>query len=250
VSSIEDRRADHYLGLDASLVATDALLRTKQNLLAVIGKRAMMCLYGDSGLGKTLSVNACLREIAPTHTVRVEFSSYPSLRDVRNVMFEALELTGRPPRRPFEFNQLLLRELSQEFLVLVCDEAQWLSRECFELYRFLWDNKHTKFAIIFVGGDGCYRVLRNERMLASRIYIWQGFRHLTDDQVLATIPAFHPIWENADPADILYTNKNAAHGNFRAWALITTHIIAAMSELGRTTIDRELLRAAFDQADG
>ena len=59
-----------------------------------------------------------------------------------------------------------------------CDEAQWLSRECFELWRHLWDDRRTDIAIVFVGGGDCYRVLRREPMLSSRVYVWQEFRRL------------------------------------------------------------------------
>jgi AAA domain len=67
-----------------------------------------------------------------------------------------------PPTRPIEFAALLKDALSERFRVLVCDEAQWLSRECFELWRHLWDDRRTDIAIVFVGGGDCYRVLRRE----------------------------------------------------------------------------------------
>ena len=41
--------------------------------------------------------------------------------------------------------------------VLVCDEAQWLSRECLEFWRHLWDDPRTDVAIVFVGGGDCYQ---------------------------------------------------------------------------------------------
>jgi hypothetical protein len=57
-----DERDDHYLGLaGASIVAIEALLTTRDNLPDVVAARAMMCVHGDAGQGKTLSVNASLR---------------------------------------------------------------------------------------------------------------------------------------------------------------------------------------------
>src|SRR6266550_3420573 len=84
------------------------------------------------------------------------------------------------PRRPGRSSStpLLKDALSERFRVLVCDEAQWLSRECFELWRHLWDDRRTEIAIVFVGGGDCYRVLRREPMLSSRVYVWQEFRRL------------------------------------------------------------------------
>ena len=63
-------------------------------------------------------------------------------------------MTGSPPLRPIEFDALLKDVLSERFRVLVCDEAQWLSRECFELWRHLWDDRRTDHAAAL---DSAYR---------------------------------------------------------------------------------------------
>jgi len=162
-----DERDDHYLGLaGANVVATEALLMLQDNLADVVAARAMMCVHGDAGLGKTLSVNASLRALAPADTCRVQFRARPTPRDIRHVLFDALGISGTPPTRPIEFDALLKDALSERFRVLVCDEAQWLSRECFELWQHLWDDRRTDIAIVFVGGD-CYQVLRREPMLRA-----------------------------------------------------------------------------------
>src|SRR6478752_5508855 len=118
----------------------------------------------------------------------VQFRARPTPRDIRHVLFDALGVTGSPPMRPIEFDALLKDVLAERFRVLVCDEAQWLSRECFELWRHLWDDRRTNIAIIFGGGGDCYRVLRREPMLSSRVYVWQEFRRLSPEQVLEIIP--------------------------------------------------------------
>ena len=158
-----DEGADHYLGLaGAHVVATESLMMVRDNLADVVAAKAMMCVHGDAGLGKTLSVNASLRALAPADVCRVQFRARPTPRDIRHVLFDALGLSGSPPTRPIEFDALLKDALSERFRVPVCDEAQWLSRECFELWRHLWDDRRTDIAIVFVGGGDCYRVLRRE----------------------------------------------------------------------------------------
>jgi hypothetical protein len=243
--------SDHYLQLEgASLVATEGLLATKENLGLVIEERGMMCLHGEAGVGKTLSVIAVLRRLAPEETLRVQFRSHPYPRDIRGHLFTALGLTGDPPARALEYDLLLKRELSKRFRVLVCDEAQWLSRECFELWRHLWDDQHTQIAIIFVGGGNCYRVLRREPMLSSRIFIWQEYSRLTRTDVLRVIPSFHPIWAGADPADITFADTHAAHGNFRQWAKITALAQTALQRLERDTVNEEVLQWVFSKLGG
>jgi hypothetical protein len=170
-------RADHFLGLPgAQIVATKTLLAVRDNLAEVLAAKAMMCVHGDAGLGKTFSGNASLRELAPETVCRVQFRARPTPRDIRHVLFAALEIGGPPPAKPIEFDAALKSVLSQRFRVLVCDEAQWLSRECFEYWRHLWDDRATDIAIVFVGGGDCYQVLRREPMLSSRVYVWQEFR--------------------------------------------------------------------------
>ncbi len=210
-----DERDDHYLGLEGvNIVATDALLATRDNLADVIAAKAMMCVHGAAGLGKTLSVHASLRALAPEDVLRVQFP------------------------------------LAERFRVLVCDEAQWLSRECFEYWRYLWDDRRTDIAIVFVGGGDCYQVLRREPMLSSRVYVWQEFRRLSRAQVLEVIPAYHQIWADTDPADIDFADNHAGHGNFRAWAKITAHTLTACARLERRTADREVLQWVFSKLGG
>ncbi|MER5642777.1 ATP-binding protein [Kitasatospora sp. NPDC002227] len=241
-------RADHYLNLtDARVVATEALRTTQDNIAATLQARAMMVLSGAAGNGKSFSVNATLRHLAPRNTYRVAFRARPTPRDIRHELFRALALPGEPPLRPIEFDTVLKDALARSFHVLVCDEAQWLSRECFEYWRYLWDDPATDIAVVFAGGDGCAKVLRREPMLASRVFIWQQALPLTLPEVLATIPAFHPMWDGVDADLITLVDKQAAHGNFRAWARITKHAADGLAAQGRTHVDEHLLRQVYQR---
>jgi hypothetical protein len=67
-------------------------------------KLAMMCVHGDAGLGKTLSVNASLRALAPAVVCQVHARARPP-PVIRHVLFDALGMSGTPPipeRRPIE----------------------------------------------------------------------------------------------------------------------------------------------------
>ena len=242
---------DHYLGLaGANVVATESLLALRDNLADVVDAKAMMRVHGDAGLGKTLSVNASLRALAPADVCRVQFRARPTPRDIRHVLFDALGVSGTPPQRPIEFDALLKNVLAERFRVLVCDEDQWLSRECFEFWRHLWDDRRTDIAIVFIGGGDCYRVLRREPMLSSRVYVWQEFRRMNPEQVLQVIPVFHPVWANTDPTDIAYVDTHAGHGNFRAWSKITAHTVTALARLDRPRPDRQVLQWVFSRLGG
>lgn len=64
------------------------------------------------------------------------------------------------------------------------------------------------------------------------------------------IPAYHPVWEKADPADIAFADTHAGHGNFRAWAKITSHVVTALARLDRDTPDQEVLQWVFSRLGG
>ena len=233
---------------DACVVTTRALLAARDNIHDTVRARAMMCIHGGVGFGKTLAVNTALDELAPHEPIhKITFRARPTARAVRYELFAALDLPGEAPRRPSEFDRLLKSQLAREPRTLLVDEAQWLNSEAFEYFRYLWDDPTTKLAIIFVGGEGAHTVLRREPMLASRIFIWQHFTRLTPAEVLDVIPLFHPLWADADPDTITYADQHATHGNFRAWAQMTAHAATALTRTGRTRVDQDLLRWAFSR---
>jgi hypothetical protein len=244
----EAEQSDHYLRLeDAVIVGTEALLSCQDNLYDVIEAQAMACFHGSAGFGKSLSVNATLRELAPDNTLRVVFRSRPTTRDIRHALFHALHLPGDPPGRPIEFDTLLKEALARKFRVLVCDEAQWMSRECFEYWRHLWDDPDTKMSVLFVGGGDCYKVLRREPMLASRIYLWQKFQRMESEEVARVIPAFHPVWSDVDSSLIDYADTHAGHGNFRNWARMTQHILQGVRRKQDGVVDKALIEWVFSR---
>ncbi|WP_432189817.1 hypothetical protein [Streptomyces sp. Tue6028] len=53
---------------DASVVITRALLTARQNITDTVTARAMMCIDGGAGVGRTLAVNARLHEREPHET--------------------------------------------------------------------------------------------------------------------------------------------------------------------------------------
>jgi len=132
------------------------------------------------------------------------------------------------------------------FRVLVCDEAQWMGRSSFEYWRPLGDDRNTDIAVIFAG-DGCYKVLKQEPMLASRIFIWQKFTRMPEAEVVGTLPAFHPLWTGVDPQMIRNIDRAAAHGNFRNWATITKHMLNGMKKKGLTEVKQDLVNWVYSK---
>ncbi|QNE79565.1 hypothetical protein F0344_34325 [Streptomyces finlayi] len=90
-------------------------------------------------------------------------------------------------------------------------------------------------------------MLQGEPMLESRVYAWQEIDRMPLDEVLAVVPAFHPARTDADTELIALCDREAAHGNFRAWAKITHHLTVRMKESGRAHVDEELLHWAYSK---
>jgi hypothetical protein len=158
------------------------------------------------------------------------------------------ELTGADPGRAsrFDLSEELIGLLAGREWLLVVDEAQWLNRECIEYLRHLHDHPRTKFSLLLVGGDGCWRVLSREPILRSRIYRRVRFAPMRPPTVLNVIPGYHPIYQHA-PVDLIATvDDRYAHGCFREWASFTHSALALCHEQNVTTLTEPVARAVLD----
>jgi DNA transposition AAA+ family ATPase len=237
----------HFLDLEgARAVATEQLLDARSLIQEIFVARAMAAVHGDAGTGKSFAVEQTLMDIPPRDWAWMDFRCRPTLRDVRHALYRATALGGNHMwGDPFEVDMALKGVLGERPRLLVIDESQWLNRENFEYLRHLHDDAETQFGLLFVGGAGCYEVLRREPMLDSRLYAHIRFQRLAPDQVLATIPVYHPIYEGVDDRLILLVNQRCAHGNFRNWAKFTHHALRLCRAAGRERLDDEITRNLF-----
>ncbi|WP_399895409.1 AAA family ATPase [Streptomyces sp. BBFR51] len=104
-----------------------ALSAAPENISDTVAARAMMCIHGGAGFGKTLAVNICLRALVPGEDVRkITFRARPTARAVRDELFTVLDLAGEPPRHPSELDRLLKTALADCPRTFLVDEAQRL----------------------------------------------------------------------------------------------------------------------------
>jgi hypothetical protein len=89
---------------------------------------------------------------------------------------------------------------------------RWSGRE---FLRYLHDHPRTRFALILVGGDGCWEVLSREPMLRSRIFRRVNVTPLTGAQVCELMGTFHPIYTGVDKEVLSLVDDHFAHGNLR-----------------------------------
>ena len=237
--------ARHFLVLkEAATMPTREFQLTQKAVNDLIELQGMGAIYGNTGLGKTFSVEYATERIK---TVPVVWMQYPSTARVKDVIAELVErMTGIPHDDKLRRLTALLRStLSATPRLVVIDEAQNLTSEAIGYLRYLWDCPETCFALLFVGGNGCWDVLSREPMLRTRIARRVEFKRLSEKQVLRIIPRYHRIYETALPEDILFVNDKFAHGCFRPWALFTLDAARLCQEHGRDAIDREIITNVF-----
>lgn len=236
----------HYLGLEqASVLATRDLLLTGQAIGDLIESEAMGAVVGPAGLGKTFAIEHALAGRSEP-VISLTFEARPTMRLVADRLLHAL--TGAPARGTrFAMTDRLLNRLSATRRLVVIGEAQNLNRDCFEYLRHLHDDPATRFALLFDGGDGCWEVLSREPMLRSRIYRRVAFRALSDTDVLALIPGYHPIYTDVDPELLVLINDTATNGRLRSWAAFTHTASRICRHLGRDRLDQTITRSAITQ---
>ena len=238
----------HHLGLDAAVLRTRHLLLTDQAVGDLVAAEAMGAVVGPAGLGKTFAITHATTHLSEP-VVCLTFEGRPTMRLVADRLLH--HFTGAPARGTrFAMTDELLRRLSERRRLIVIGEAQNLTRDCFEYLRHLHDDPETHFALLFDGGDGCWEVLAREPMLRSRIYRRVAFTALTDGDVLALIPAYHPIYTDVDPELLLLINDQAANGRLRSWAAFTHTAHGICRRNGIARINERVARNALTLLGG
>nr|BFE29688.1 hypothetical protein GCM10010200_019390 [Actinomadura rugatobispora] len=138
-----------------------------------------------------------------------------------------------------------MEELSGPQRLVVIDEAQRLNGDCIELLRHLHDHPDTRFALLYVGGDGCWEVLSREPMLASRVFRRLPFKKLPRDQVPALMRTYHAIYAPAADELLLEVDDGYGHGTLRNWAAFTQTAAMLCAESGRDQLDADVVANAY-----
>ena len=159
----------HHLGLvGARVVQTAEVLLSRRAIRDVLSARALGVMHGPAGSGKTFAAQLAVGEFAVARAW-VQFPSRPTMLHVARRLYR--ELAGADPgcANRFDLSEELIALLAGREWLLVVDEAQWLNRECIEYLRHLHDHPRTRFSLLLVGGDGCWRVLSTGRRSPARI---------------------------------------------------------------------------------
>lgn len=240
--------AEHFLGLaDAATITTKQFQLTERVIGDLVEHLGMGVIHGPAGTGKTFAVESAM-ETADAVTAVVQcnlaFQSKPTMRQVLDELVHTI--TGAVPAgNRFKLTQMLIELLAGPPRLLIIDEAQRLTGDALELVRHLHDHRGTAFAVLYVGGDGCWEVLSREPMLRSRIFRRLPFQPLSRTAVPALIRDFHPIYATAGDDLLLGVDDVHAHGNLRDWAVFTHTAAQVCRQTGRDHIDAAVVANAY-----
>lgn len=254
VGRLPEEADDHFLGLDhAARMATDAALLTEALVGKAITRKAMICIHGQVGLGKTFAVNAACRKLAPGATVVLQFAQAPHMAQIRAALWDGLDLPGPAPVNTTHICDDQIRQaLASSFHLLLLDEVQHLGPTALEYLRDLWD-KNSKSAksltTVLVGSGNTRQKILHRNALHSRVHRWQQFSPLTPAEILTVIPGYHRLWNGVEDEVLLWIDDCAGHGCFRTWANLTVILQDALDDDPNLTFSKDLVRWAFSQLD-
>ncbi|WP_329256683.1 ATP-binding protein [Streptomyces pseudovenezuelae] len=224
----------HYLSLkDAVIAPLPVFENLARGMEQTADQRAIMCVSGDAGVGKTFALDVVLavkpRPARRARLLRLVPRPAPTPLSLRSDLADVLNLEARP-KDPGAFDAALREVLAVRDHLLVVDEAQRLDGSCFEYLRYLFDDPYARLAIVLVVGERGQAVLRRQKMLASRTAVLLTVPHLTPADVAEVIPRFHPLWCGADPDALMRLDTRFCHGNFRRWAQATHHTLRLLRQ--------------------
>jgi hypothetical protein len=228
----------------ARLVSTRQVAGVVEAVGHTVAARGMCCVYGDTGLGKTVAVEQALHLLPGRVRVwRAVAGVAPGLPQLRASLCEAFGLPpGALPHRAGPASQALMRALAEPG-VLFLDDAQRLTPPLLDYLRQLWDAPGCAAALVLCGA-GSERALARASALRSRVLTWHQVGRLDASGVPQTLSLFHPVWAQADADDVARVDEQMARGNFRTWAKITSHVYAARERDPARRVDRELIEQA------
>lgn len=183
----------HFLHVDQMrTLLTPGMLAVGASLADAVAQRRFLCVLGDAGVGKTFAVRTAARRYGAA--VLLDLRAHPAPADLRAGLYGRLKLPGEPPADPGTADALIRCALVDEPRIVVVDDADRMSRSCFEYLRFLHDDTPGGLCVVLVAARCGERSLRAQPMLATRTAGWlhlslMGIRDFGSDRSCVNLMA-------------------------------------------------------------
>lgn len=236
---------DHYLGLeDAHVVQTPCFALAIENMRAVIDRRAITVLWGDSGNGKTIAALAQYELLPVGERCWIKLTTRPNPRVITNTVLHKLTGVEHDETR-WQSARTLAREIRRRPIAIFVDEAQNLSIECIEFLRWLHEEHPGRIALILVGGVQLRGRLARSPQLMRRVFQPTQFKPLQSDRLHSYLRVFHPIYAQAAPELIAEIDRRHCCGNFGFWSRLTASAYELCRQSDLRTITPETAEIAI-----
>lgn len=157
----------------AHLVSTRQLGEVTEALAHTVAARGALCVYGDTGYGKTVALHQALRRLPRRVPVRHALVAVkPALPQLRAALLTAFGLSAPSLTNRADAADRPLLDALQQPSVLVIDDVQRIATPELDYLRLLIDAPTTQTSLV-LGGAGAERTLARAPALASRILTWQ-----------------------------------------------------------------------------
>ncbi|MFI5689521.1 AAA family ATPase [Streptomyces sp. NPDC051636] len=177
----------------ARLVSTAAVASVVKAVGHTVAARGIVCVFGDTGVGKTVAVQQALHLLPDRVPVwRAVAGVKPGLSQIRASLLEAMGLAaGSWSHRAQPADRALAQALRRPG-VLFLDDAQRLSPPLLDYLRLLWDEPGTAAALVLCGA-GAERVTARAPALRSRVLTWHQTPALEQARLIETLRLFHEV---------------------------------------------------------
>ena len=185
---------------------------------ALIESRDMGIIYGEPGVGKSITASHITEKWTKKGSLRVicieaDVGSTP-LGIARKLI---TLLTDLRPGNSAEAARIIenLTDKHQVDLIIV-DEAERLNHRCLEMVRSIYDR--TKIPVLLIGMNDLVRHLRSHKKFYSRISTTYHYEPLSYQQLSEYLGQLHPLLKDIDPVlekellDFIYQHSR---GEFR-----------------------------------
>ncbi len=216
-----------------------------QRCLQASEEGAMMTVYGDPGLGKTISLGHFVTSV--TRATFFTAPVHPTVKTTAEGLFACL--TGSEIHdTAYEVELMIRQEMARPEPSLVCvDEAQRFGVDEFEFLRSLHDDPRLNFALIFVANPRAWQVIARHDCLKDRMrYVYQ-MRSPGVREMLRLLPDFHDIYADIAPDLAIYLYQRTRRGNLRRLATFTKEILLIMNRHNIKRLDGEVIQAAEER---
>lgn len=185
---------------------------------ALIETREMGVVYGEPGVGKTISAMHITAEWQKRGQPKALYTEVDVGASPVGIAINLLRMMAdiRPANASDALRIIENLTMEQELVLIIMDEADRLNARSLEMVRSIYDR--TRIPIMLIGMYEILRGLRSHKKFYSRVGISYQYEPLSYEQLAEMLGKLHPLLRDIDPVEengfLEYIFK-ATRGEFR-----------------------------------